>query len=482
MKKNHLVLNEQIERLRTLVRKCYGAVAGKNGTVPEVGERNMENLPAAIGSIGSKFTDIQPSWVTFYDFDGTILASYTREDIDTLTFPPAPNHDDMEITFTEWSASLDDIKASRIPINVCARYTSETDQLYISVLKDNTTLTLTQNTSGRMSFDKVDWGDGSEDTNITVALNHQYSRKGNYVIKIYSSLGSCIGNYDIQSPYNPDIQLYGIIQADSKYYKESYSYIVGRNGSSNEYNYLKWVVWNRTPIHNGAAHTAYIPNVSIIDVAEGSYWYSGFPPLARCVSVNGLSITYNVPVQNIYNISSAKTFTIKHIQNSNIDYGAVSSNLEYLEYLDCNENYPCYTISQSSTKALMKIILPHQLKRIEQTGNYSSYYFMPMVVLPSTMEYLGRYIFNGLGKNCDTADIYIFVKNVNQFTLSNKDAFTMYQNKTKIHISPESTYTAADGTIYKGVEAWEKATNWSAYAGYYVADLDEYDYDELLKM
>jgi hypothetical protein len=28
-------------------------VAGKNGTVPEVGERNMENLPAAIGSIKS---------------------------------------------------------------------------------------------------------------------------------------------------------------------------------------------------------------------------------------------------------------------------------------------------------------------------------------------------------------------------------------------------------------------------------------------
>jgi surface protein len=46
-------LNEQIERLRALVRKCYGAVAGKNGTVPEVGERNMENLPAAIGSIKS---------------------------------------------------------------------------------------------------------------------------------------------------------------------------------------------------------------------------------------------------------------------------------------------------------------------------------------------------------------------------------------------------------------------------------------------
>lgn len=41
---------EKIARLRELVRKCYGAVASKNGIVPEVGERNMENLPNAIAS------------------------------------------------------------------------------------------------------------------------------------------------------------------------------------------------------------------------------------------------------------------------------------------------------------------------------------------------------------------------------------------------------------------------------------------------
>lgn len=44
-------LNEQIERLRELIRKCYATVAGKNGTIPDVTERTMENLPAAIGSI-----------------------------------------------------------------------------------------------------------------------------------------------------------------------------------------------------------------------------------------------------------------------------------------------------------------------------------------------------------------------------------------------------------------------------------------------
>lgn len=41
-------LNEQIERLRELVRKCYGVVASKNGEVPS--DKTMENLPDAIAS------------------------------------------------------------------------------------------------------------------------------------------------------------------------------------------------------------------------------------------------------------------------------------------------------------------------------------------------------------------------------------------------------------------------------------------------
>lgn len=43
-------INEQIERLRGFIRKCYATIAEKNGIVPEVGERTMANLPDAIAS------------------------------------------------------------------------------------------------------------------------------------------------------------------------------------------------------------------------------------------------------------------------------------------------------------------------------------------------------------------------------------------------------------------------------------------------
>jgi surface protein len=44
-------LNEQIQRLRDVLVTCYNAIKRKGGTIPEEGERNMTNLPAAVLSI-----------------------------------------------------------------------------------------------------------------------------------------------------------------------------------------------------------------------------------------------------------------------------------------------------------------------------------------------------------------------------------------------------------------------------------------------
>lgn len=44
-------LSEQIQRLRDVLVTCYNAIQRKGGTIPEAGERNMTNLPAAVLSI-----------------------------------------------------------------------------------------------------------------------------------------------------------------------------------------------------------------------------------------------------------------------------------------------------------------------------------------------------------------------------------------------------------------------------------------------
>ena len=67
------LLNEQLERLRELVRKAYGAVAGKGGVIPEAGDRTMENLPSAIESVPQELPS--PVGALYLDGNGNNIAN-----------------------------------------------------------------------------------------------------------------------------------------------------------------------------------------------------------------------------------------------------------------------------------------------------------------------------------------------------------------------------------------------------------------------
>lgn len=51
-------LNEQIQRVRDALIDCYYTIKRKGGTIPEAGERNMTNLPAAVRSIPQSHAEL----------------------------------------------------------------------------------------------------------------------------------------------------------------------------------------------------------------------------------------------------------------------------------------------------------------------------------------------------------------------------------------------------------------------------------------
>jgi hypothetical protein len=57
-------LNEQIQRLRDTLVDCYNTIKRKGGTIPEVGERNMTNLPDAVRSIPQEHTELTELTIT----------------------------------------------------------------------------------------------------------------------------------------------------------------------------------------------------------------------------------------------------------------------------------------------------------------------------------------------------------------------------------------------------------------------------------
>lgn len=137
---------------------------------------------------------VSESDVNFYDYDGTLLYSYSAEDFAALKeLPENPMHDGMESQGWNWTkaqieARLASTPGHQIPVGQiietvggAVRITCllEAGQLspYLGVCVDGT-------------FD-IDWGDGSEHDSLTgtsntsaIYISHIYSAPGVYVIAI----------------------------------------------------------------------------------------------------------------------------------------------------------------------------------------------------------------------------------------------------------------------------------------------------------
>ena len=134
---------------------------------------------------------ITPGQINFYDYDGTLVTSYTGEEVQALSaLPSAPDHsaDEVPLTFDEWNWSLADIKTYNTSyptadINVGANYhtTDGKNHFYFNITSNTdgngVEITLQAYSQG----DTVDWGDGSAiETISSTTLTHIYTSIGEY--------------------------------------------------------------------------------------------------------------------------------------------------------------------------------------------------------------------------------------------------------------------------------------------------------------
>ena len=145
--------------------------------------------------------------VNFFDYDGTIVYSYTAAEFAELSAMPVnPSHDGL--TAQGWNWSLSDAKA------YAASYGKlDVGQMYASDTPDGATLLhirlgegrlkpylgLTGNSSGTAV--SIDWGDGSAAESVALDANtvytpHEYSSAGEYVIAVSVTSGSISFNGD----------------------------------------------------------------------------------------------------------------------------------------------------------------------------------------------------------------------------------------------------------------------------------------------
>lgn len=155
-------------------------------------------MPQAILDIPAGGTEADESLpVRFFDYDGTLLYSYSLEKLQGMAaLPELPAHEGL--VCQGWNWSLEGLKAVNREMNAAAMYITDdgATRLYVHLEKDNLdpVVSFSQTVPGGV---QVDWGDGSaaetspgETGKVTVG--HSYKNSGDYLVRILPEEGCMI--------------------------------------------------------------------------------------------------------------------------------------------------------------------------------------------------------------------------------------------------------------------------------------------------
>lgn len=179
----------------TIENESLSAIA--DGIRKKTGKTDKLQFPAgfvsAIESIetgsGAAPAKIEEKDVNFFDYDGTLIASYTVEEAKTLSaLPEPPEH--AGLVFQQWNWSLDDVHTITEFADIGALYTTDdgATRLKIEVIdaaRGDISLNFYQSVK---TGTVIDWGDGGEPEASGDALmcqmQHTYANAGIYIISM----------------------------------------------------------------------------------------------------------------------------------------------------------------------------------------------------------------------------------------------------------------------------------------------------------
>ena len=138
--------------------------------------------------------------VNFYDYDGTLLHSYTVEEAQALTaLPDGPTH--TGLTFQGWNWDLASVNALTRGMSVGAMYITDDGKTRFhfrmeDIARPDVTINFTATVDGGVT---IDWGDGTTEPSVGTsnkAYSHTYSAQGDYTItlEVLSGTVSLVGS------------------------------------------------------------------------------------------------------------------------------------------------------------------------------------------------------------------------------------------------------------------------------------------------
>ena len=402
--------------------------------------------------------------VRFFDYDGTLVDSYSKADFNALSAMPSnPSHTGLTAQGWNWTLAQAKAQLTACPdgvLNIGQMYTTDTGEtrLYIHIDEDTPDNRLTfyvRFTSSTSNNVTLNWGDGTVETKgSTSATNysHTYATNGDYVIKLTVNTGT--------------ISFVG-----------SASYAI--YGATNTTNYHNGTRIRRVEIGNNVTSVgkyAFRYCYSIISITIPSTVTSiGESAFAYCTSLT--SITIPSGVTSIGNNTFQYCYSLTSIT---IPSGVTSIGNNAFAY--CT-SFTSITIPSGVTSignntfqycyAFTSIIIPSNvtsignyafnycdslasitiLSGITSIGTYAFQYSYSLtrLTIPSSVTSIGGNAFN----SCYGVGEYHFEPTTPP-TITNTNVFTGIANDCKIYV-PYS----ADHSV---LTAYQTASYWSTYA------------------
>lgn len=144
--------------------------------------------------------EVAPNDVNFYDYDGTLLYSYSAADFANLSALPAnPTH--IGLTAQGWNWSLSDAKAYVAEygfLDIGQMYVTDDGKTRLYIHYSNETIDASRTMQVRFKPSvstgvTIDWGDGATSVSSSTNLDdysHHYNSNGDYVITLTATSGT----------------------------------------------------------------------------------------------------------------------------------------------------------------------------------------------------------------------------------------------------------------------------------------------------
>ena len=449
-----------------------------------------EGFVSAISAIqtggGGGGTGSSAKWndVTFIDYDGSVLYSYSLAEAQALTELPAlPTHDGL--VCQGWNWTLDAIKALNCPVTVGTMYITDdgATRLHIRIAtvgRMTVPLYIGQTVANGVS---IDWGDGSAAETLAgtgnVNTSHTYAGPGDYIISLMPddgctlSFGSNSKSYCVIGSTGSSERVYCNMLQEvyvgknvtsiidyAFYYCYSLASItipdgvtsIGLGAFVNCYSLASITIPDGvtsignsafqyccslasitipggiTSISNDTFSNCYsLASITIPDgvTSIGNSAFTGCYSLASITIPDGVTSIGNITFQNCYSLASVT-----------IPDGVTSIKMNTFQY--------CYSLS--------RITIPGSVKSISNNA-FTNCYSLASITIPDGVTSIESQVFS----NCYGIRYYDFSACTSIPTLSNKNAFNGIPSDCQMLI-PSALY-----------DEWSAATNWATYASYMVA-------------